>query len=78
LPLGWQDLRLSAFDAGSSRRSVWAAEEADESKGWLQALLGANMASRAELQALIQEADELVRIFTASIALPIFLDRRLD
>jgi four helix bundle protein len=43
-----------------------AAEEADESKGWLQALLGANMASRAELQALIQEADELVSIFTAS------------
>ena len=43
-----------------------AAEEADESEGWLQALLGANIGDRKELQALIIEADELVRILTAS------------
>jgi four helix bundle protein len=43
-----------------------AAEEADESEGWLQALLGANIGDRKELDALITEADELVRILTAS------------
>ena len=39
-----------------------AAEEADESKGWLCALYG----NAAETEALIQEADELTRILTAS------------
>jgi four helix bundle protein len=43
-----------------------AAEEADESLGWLQAQLGAHIGDTRELQALSQEAEELVRIFTAS------------
>jgi four helix bundle protein len=43
-----------------------AAEEADESKGWLSALLDRQYGNAAETQALIEEADELTRIFTAS------------
>jgi four helix bundle protein len=43
-----------------------AAEEADESKGWLTALLDAGCGDRREAEILIQEADELTRIFTAS------------
>jgi four helix bundle protein len=43
-----------------------AAEEADESKGWLQALLEANLGNRADGVALIKEADELIAILVAS------------
>jgi four helix bundle protein len=43
-----------------------AAEEADESKGWLSALLAAGYGDREETQVLIHEADELTAIFTAS------------
>lgn len=43
-----------------------AAEEADESLGWLRALFGANLGNKAELQVLLAEAEELLRIFTAS------------
>jgi four helix bundle protein len=43
-----------------------AAEEADESKGWLTALLARSFGDRAETLALIKEADELTAIFTAS------------
>jgi four helix bundle protein len=43
-----------------------AAEEADESKGWLAALREAGYGDRREADALIQEADELTAIFTAS------------
>lgn len=43
-----------------------AAEEADESLGWLRALLGAHIGEKHELAALIDEAEALVRIFTAS------------
>ena len=43
-----------------------AAEEADESKGWLSKLLARGYGDRHETEALIQEADELTAIFTAS------------
>ena len=43
-----------------------AAEEADESTGWLEALLARGYGEKTETRALIQEADELTRIFTAS------------
>jgi len=43
-----------------------AAEEADESLGWLNALLGANLGPPAELRTLIEEAQALLKIFTAS------------
>ncbi len=43
-----------------------AAEEADESKGWLTALVGANLGDKKEAGALIKEADELTAIFVAS------------
>ena len=41
-------------------------EEADESKAWLEALAGAGIGDPQTLEELIQEADELVAIFTAS------------
>jgi four helix bundle protein len=43
-----------------------AAEEADESKGWLTALLARAYGDAAETHILIREADELTAIFTAS------------
>ena len=43
-----------------------AAEEADESKGWLQLLVASNFATIEEAQALIQESNELTAIFVAS------------
>jgi four helix bundle protein len=43
-----------------------AAEEADESKGWLALLVEAGKASEAAAGALIQEADELTAIFVQS------------
>jgi len=43
-----------------------AAEEADESKGWLQLLVSAGFATTEQAAALIQEADELTAIFVAS------------
>ncbi len=43
-----------------------AAEEADESKGWLTALLARDYGDATETQILIKEADELTAIFTAS------------
>ena len=43
-----------------------AAEEADESKAWLAKLLDRGYGDRNETSALIQEADELTAIFTAS------------
>ena len=43
-----------------------AAEEADESKGWLQLLVSSNLATADQAAALIQEADELIAIFVAS------------
>jgi four helix bundle protein len=43
-----------------------AAEEADEAKGWLEALVAAGIGDSAEANALIQEADELTAIFVAS------------
>jgi four helix bundle protein len=43
-----------------------AAEEADESKGWLATLLAAGYGERQETTVLVQEADELTAIFTKS------------
>jgi four helix bundle protein len=43
-----------------------AAEEADESLGWLTALRDAGMGDAVQLAALIQEADELTSIFVKS------------
>jgi four helix bundle protein len=43
-----------------------AAEEADESKGWLSVLLSREYGDARETRALIQEAHELTAIFTAS------------
>jgi four helix bundle protein len=43
-----------------------AAEEADESKGWLEALLDAGIGDAEEAAALAKEADELTAIFVAS------------
>ena len=43
-----------------------AAEEADESKGWLELLVSSNFASIEDARDLIQEADELTAIFVAS------------
>lgn len=43
-----------------------AAEEADESKGWLELLVRSNHVSVDQARDLIQEAHELVAIFVAS------------
>ena len=43
-----------------------AAEEADESKGWLDTLFRAAIGDADEARALSQEADELTAIFVAS------------
>jgi four helix bundle protein len=43
-----------------------AAEEADESKAWLQKLLARGYGDRNETAALVQEAHELTAIFTSS------------
>src|SRR5258708_24747293 len=43
-----------------------AAEEADESKGWLQLLVASNLARIDDARDLIQESHELTAIFVAS------------
>jgi four helix bundle protein len=43
-----------------------AAEEADESKGWLQLLVASNFVAIEDARDLIQESDELTAIFVAS------------
>jgi len=43
-----------------------AAEEADESKGWLQLLVASNLASIEDARDLIRESHELTAIFVAS------------
>jgi four helix bundle protein len=43
-----------------------AAEEADESKGWLELLVQSGFTTQETARALIQEADELTAIFVAS------------
>jgi four helix bundle protein len=45
-----------------------AAEEADESRGWLSALLSRNYGDTDEARVLLREACELTAIFTASQA----------
>jgi four helix bundle protein len=47
-------------------RIAVAAEEADESYGWLTALVSKGCGDQTENAALVQEADELTRIFVAS------------
>jgi four helix bundle protein len=43
-----------------------AAEEADESQGWLELLVESRLAESDRITALIRESDELVSIFVAS------------
>jgi four helix bundle protein len=43
-----------------------AAEEADESKGWLELLVRSGFITEGAVRELIQEADELTAIFVAS------------
>ncbi len=43
-----------------------AAEEADESKGWLELLVRSGFTTQEAAAALIKEADELVAIFVSS------------
>jgi four helix bundle protein len=43
-----------------------AAEEADESKGWLELLVSSGHTTKEAAQPLIREADELTAIFVAS------------
>jgi four helix bundle protein len=43
-----------------------AAEEADESKGWLELLVSSGFTNEESVRAFIQEADELTAIFVAS------------
>lgn len=43
-----------------------AAEEADESKGWLEALRDASLGEQPEISRLISEANELTAIFVKS------------
>ena len=55
----------SNYRATCRARSV-AAEEADESKGWLELLVASNRASIEDARDLIQESHELTAIFVAS------------
>ena len=43
-----------------------AAEEADESKGWLNLLVSSNIAPLEDARDMVQEADELTAIFVKS------------
>ncbi len=68
---GSTDSNYRAACRGRSRREFIAkigvaAEEVDESKGWLEALLAAGIGNKSETIALIKEADELTAIFVAS------------
>jgi four helix bundle protein len=60
----------AAWRARSTREFIAklgvAAEEADESLGWLKALASAEIGDPEEAKVLIQEADELTAIFVAS------------
>jgi four helix bundle protein len=57
--------RARSHDEFISKIGV-AAEEADESKGWLSVLLERGYGDRDEAGALIRESDELTAILTAS------------
>ena len=68
---GSTDSNYRAACRGRSRAEFIAkvgvsAEEADESKGWLEALFAVGYGEPQEAQALIREADELTAIFTSS------------
>jgi four helix bundle protein len=68
---GSTDSNYRAACRGRSRKEFIAkigvaAEEADESKGWLEALLAAEIGNALETMALIKESDELIAIFVAS------------
>jgi four helix bundle protein len=73
-------LHASAHSAASNYRAVCRAqtpkvffakicivvEEIDEAQGWIEALIASGKASGNEVQRLLQESTELVKIFTAS------------
>jgi four helix bundle protein len=68
---GSTDSNYRAACRGRSRKEFIAklgvaAEEADESQGWLEALVAAGIGNKVEASALIKEADELTAIFVAS------------
>jgi four helix bundle protein len=68
---GSTDSNYRAACRGRSKREFIAKlgvaiEEADESIGWLEALVAARLGDSAEATALIREADELTAIFVAS------------
>ncbi len=51
------------------------AEEADESSGWLEFIEAAKLLASEELTRLMQEANELVAIFSASVGTARFKER---
>ena len=68
---GSTDSNYRAACRGRSRREFIAklgvaAEEADESKGWLDNLRNARLGDAAEAAVLIREADEITAILVAS------------
>jgi four helix bundle protein len=68
---GSADSNYRAACKGRSRKDFVskigiAAEEADESVGWLKALRDAKLGNAEKVSSLIKEADELAAIFVAS------------
>jgi len=58
----------------TARISV-AAEEADESYGWLEFIESAKLLASEELTRLVQESNELVAIFSASVGTARYKER---
>ena len=68
---GSTDSNYRAACRGRSKREFiaklgLATEEADESKGWLNALVARGLGDVAEARVLLKEADELISIFVKS------------
>ena len=61
----WIDGRARSRDEFIAKVGV-AAEEADESKGWLELLVRSGLTKEESARPLIQEADESTAIFVAS------------
>ena len=59
-------LRRSQSDKAFVAKAGMVIEEADEAGFWLDFIVEVGIVSRAHLRPLLQEADELVAIFTAS------------
>jgi four helix bundle protein len=68
---GSTDSNYRAACRGRSKREFiaklgLATEEADEAKGWLNALVARGLGDVAEARVLLKEADELISIFVKS------------